>query len=80
VTHHIPEAVFLSDRILVMSPRPGTILGGGGVVLPRPRTAEMRESVEFLGQVVATRHLIGVKPGDDSLSADFTPPPKGGSK
>ncbi|MDH3296427.1 MAG: ABC transporter ATP-binding protein [Acidimicrobiia bacterium] len=79
VTHHIPEAVFLSDRILVMSPRPGTILGEVVVDLPRPRAAEMRESVEFLEQVVATRHLIGVRPGDDSLSADFTPPPKGGS-
>ena len=79
VTHHIPEAVFLSDRILVMSPRPGTILGEIVVDLPRPRIAEMRESVEFLEQVVATRHLIGMRPGDDSLSADFTTPLKGGS-
>jgi len=77
VTHHIPEAVFLSDRILVMSPRPGTILGEVVVDLPRPRTAEMRESVEFLEQVVATRHLIGIRPGDDSLSADFKPPAGG---
>ena len=80
VTHHIPEAVFLSDRILVMSPRPGTILGEVVVDLPRPRTLEIRESVEFLEQVVATRHLVGVRPGDDSLSADFTPPQKGGNR
>jgi NitT/TauT family transport system ATP-binding protein len=79
VTHHIPEAVFLSDRILVMSARPGTILGEVVVDLPRPRTPEMRESVDFLEQVVATRHLIGMRPGDDSLSADFRPPPGGSS-
>ena len=80
VTHHIPEAVFLSDRILVMSPRPGTILGEVVVDLPRPRTAEMRESLGFLEQVVATRHLIGIRPGDDSLSADFSPPSKDGNR
>lgn len=71
VTHHIPEAVFLSDRILVMSRRPGTILGEIVVDLPRPRKAEMRETVEFLEQVVATRHLIGIHAGDDSLSPDL---------
>jgi NitT/TauT family transport system ATP-binding protein len=78
VTHHIPEAVFLSDRILVMSPRPGTFLGEIVVDLPRPRIADMRESVEFLEQVVATRHLIGIRPGDDSLSPDLQPPAAGG--
>ena len=59
VTHHIPEAVFLSDRILVLSSRPGTLLGEIVVDLPRPRTAEMRDSVAFLEQVVITRRLIG---------------------
>ncbi len=67
VTHHIPEAVFLSDRVLVMSSRPGTILGEVVVDLPRPRTADMRESVEFLEQVVATRHLVGVSPEEEPL-------------
>ena len=66
VTHHIPEAVFLSDRILVLSARPGTLLGEIVVDLPRPRTAEMRDSVKFLQQVVITRRLIGKSDGGDS--------------
>lgn len=70
VTHHIPEAVFLSDRILVMSRRPGTILGEVTVDLPRPRRTDMRESVEFLEQVVETRHLIGLDLGTEFLRED----------
>lgn len=66
VTHHIPEAVFLSDRILVLSARPGTLLGEIVVDLPRPRTAEMRDSVAFLEQVVITRRLIGQADGDEN--------------
>ncbi len=66
VTHHIPEAVFLSDRILVLSARPGTLLGEIVVDLPRPRTAEMRDSVEFLEQVILTRRLIGEADGGEN--------------
>jgi NitT/TauT family transport system ATP-binding protein len=58
VTHHIPEAVFLSDRVLVMSQRPGTVVGEVQVDLPRPRQEEIRESTKFLDKVVETRHLI----------------------
>ena len=47
VTHSVPEAVFLSDRIVLMTPRPGTIDCIIDVKLPRPRTLAMRESPEF---------------------------------
>ena len=47
VTHAIPEAVFLSDRVLVLSPRPGQIRLDLPVELPRPRDESMRYSTEF---------------------------------
>jgi NitT/TauT family transport system ATP-binding protein len=47
VTHSIMEAVFLSDRVIVMSPRPGKIDEVIDIELPRPRRLAVRESPKF---------------------------------
>ncbi|PTY02989.1 sulfonate ABC transporter ATP-binding protein [Verrucomicrobia bacterium LW23] len=48
VTHDIDEAIFLADRVILVSPRPGRITGELPVTLPRPRTAEAVTTAEFL--------------------------------
>ncbi len=47
ITHSIPEAIFLSDRVVVMTPRPGEINRIIDIDLPRPRTLAIRESEKF---------------------------------
>jgi NitT/TauT family transport system ATP-binding protein len=61
VTHSIPEAVFLSSRIVVMSPRPGRIIDVIPSNFPRRRTLDIRESPEFLK--VAHRVREGLRAG-----------------
>ena len=61
VTHSIPEAVFLSTRIVVMSPRPGRIIDIIDCNLPRRRSLEIRETPEFLK--IAQRVRVGLRAG-----------------
>jgi NitT/TauT family transport system ATP-binding protein len=61
VTHSIPEAVFLSTKIVVMSPRPGRIIDIISCDFPRDRTLEVRETPEFIK--IAQRVRSGLRSG-----------------
>ena len=61
VTHSIPEAVYLSTRIVVMSPRPGRITDVIESTLPKERPLDIRESPEFLE--IAHRVRDGLRAG-----------------
>ena len=61
VTHSIPEAVFLSTKIVVMSPRPGRIIDVIACDFPRDRALEIRETPEFIK--VAQRVRSGLRSG-----------------
>ena len=60
VTHNILEAVFLSDRICVMTPRPGRLAEVIEVDLPRPREIHIMKEPEFQDIVFRVRTLLGV--------------------
>ena len=61
VTHSIPEAVYLSTRIVVMSPRPGRITDIIDSPLPRERPLDIRDSREFIA--IAHRVREGLRAG-----------------
>jgi ABC-type nitrate/sulfonate/bicarbonate transport system ATPase subunit len=57
VTHDVDEAVFLSDRVLVMSPRPGRVRAELRVELPTPRDVDQKLTPEFLA---LKREIVGI--------------------
>lgn len=61
VTHSIPEAVYLSTRIVVMSPRPGRVTDIIDSTLPKERPLDIRETPEFLA--IAARVRDGLRAG-----------------
>jgi NitT/TauT family transport system ATP-binding protein len=61
ITHSIPEAVFLSDRVVVLGPRPANVLEIVPVPLPRPRTPEMRVTSHFMKIVDHIGRRIGLE-------------------
>ncbi len=60
VTHAIDEAVLLSDRVIVLSPRPGRIVEEVVIDLPRPRTAETRSGSAFQEYALHLRQMLGL--------------------
>ena len=61
ITHSIPEAVFLSDRVVVMTPRPARVAEIVMIDLPRPRTPEMRVSADFVRFTDRIGRIIGLE-------------------
>ncbi|MDB6146388.1 MAG: ssuB [Spartobacteria bacterium] len=59
VTHDIDEAIYMSDRILIMSPRPGTIDKTISVTLARPRDRSSPEFLQLRGNILDLLHFAG---------------------
>jgi len=68
VTHSVDEAIILSDRIVIMSPRPGRVIADMRIPLPVPRSHEMEATPEF----VAIRAEVWKALGGGTLGSDGT--------
>jgi len=58
VTHSLPEAIFLADRVVILTPRPGRLLHMLHVDLPRPRDQTLRDTPHFHALVAQARQLL----------------------
>lgn len=68
VTHSIQEAVFLSDRVVVMTGQPGRVAGVLDVRLPRPRVPELMTASDFQGLVARARRYLYSGAEDEKAS------------
>ncbi len=72
ITHNISEAIFLADRVIVMSPRPGNVDLDLTIALERPRSLAIRETPEFTHYMAAARECFearGIFRGSRNRSA-----------
>ncbi|TAM79416.1 MAG: ABC transporter ATP-binding protein [Chloroflexota bacterium] len=69
VTHSIPEAVFLSTRVVVMSPRPGRVTRVIDIDLPQPRTSATRDSTRYFELVTQVRAALHQEGADAAIDA-----------
>jgi NitT/TauT family transport system ATP-binding protein len=65
ITHSIPEAVFLGDRVVVMTPRPGRMAGILAIPFSRPRPLDLMATPEFGRIVIEIRKMLNVEHGID---------------
>jgi NitT/TauT family transport system ATP-binding protein len=72
VTHSIPEAVFLSSRVVVMSPRPGRIVRVIDIDLPRPRTDDTRETAHYFELITEVRETLRGRRADGATGSIAT--------
>ncbi|HBA40118.1 MAG TPA: ABC transporter ATP-binding protein [Deltaproteobacteria bacterium] len=72
VTHNIQEAVFLSDTVIVMSPRPGRVIRKLGIDLPRPRAMEMMSAGKFGEYTLQIRAMLASSSGTPGAAVGST--------